>query len=89
MVAHGRGRWAEAADQLALALPRLVAIGGSHAQRDLFEQMYIDALQRCGQLGGAQNLLQPRANAQPQSERLRRQLHEVYAGLRLPALAHH
>ena len=89
MLAHGRGRWAEAADQLALALPRLVAIGGSHAQRDLFEQMYIDALQRCGQLGGAQNLLQPRANAQPQSERLRRQLHEVYAGLRLPALAHH
>ncbi|MBL0150512.1 MAG: tetratricopeptide repeat protein [Ideonella sp.] len=89
MLAHGQGHWAEAADHLAQALPRLVAIGGSHAQRDLFEQMYIDALQRCGQLGGAQNLLQPRANAQPQSERLRRQLHEVYAGLRLPGLAHH
>jgi hypothetical protein len=89
LAAHARGQWAEAADQLALALPRLAAIGGSHAQRGLFEQLYIDALQRCGQLAGVQNLLQPQANGQPQSERLRRQLHEVYAGLGLPALAHH
>ena len=89
LVAHARGHWADAAEHLAQALPRLTAIGGSHAQRDLFEQFHIDALRRSGQLAGVQNLLQPRANAQPQSERLRRQLHEVYAGLRLPALAHH
>jgi hypothetical protein len=89
LLAHARGRWAEAADQLALALPQLTAIGGSHAQRDLFEQFYIDSLQRCGRWAGAQNLLQPRVNAQPKSERLRRQVHEVYAALGLPKLAHH
>jgi hypothetical protein len=89
LVAHARGRWADAADALGQALPGLAGIGGSHAQRDLFEQLYIDALQRSGRLAAAQNLLQPRANVQPQSLRLRRQLHEVYAALKLPALAHH
>jgi hypothetical protein len=89
LLAHARGRWAAAADELSLALPGLAGIGGSHAQRDLFEQLYMDALQRCGRLAAVQNLLQPRANVQPQSQRLRRRLHEVYAALRLPALAHH
>jgi len=87
LLAHARGRWAEAADQLGQALPRLAGIGGSHAQRDLFEQLAIDAMQRAGQLAGVQNLLQPRATAQPQSQRLQRRLHEVYAALGLPALA--
>ncbi len=87
LLAHARGGWLEAAQQLALALPQLSAIGGSHAQRELFEQIYIDAMQRLGQLAGVQNLLQPRANAQPQSLRLRRRLREVCAGLDLPALA--
>ncbi len=89
LLAHARGRWADAADHLALALPGLASIGGSHAQRDLFEQVFIDALQRAGRLAAVQNLLQPRANAVPQSQRLRRRLHEVYAALALPALAHH
>ena len=89
LLAHARGQWADAAEQLTLALPRLAAIGGSHAQRDLFEQVHVDALQQSGQLAAVQNLLQPQANRQPQSERLRRRLHEVYAALKLPALAHH
>ena len=84
LLAHARGRWADAADALALALPRLVAIGGSHAQRELFEQVYIDALQRSGALAAVQNLLQPRLNAQPQSRRLARQLQAVGSGLGLP-----
>jgi hypothetical protein len=87
--AHAHGQWAEAADHLALALPGLASIGGSHAQRDLFEQVHLDALRRSGRLAAVQNLLQPRANAQPQSLRLRRQLHELYAALGLPGLAHH
>ncbi len=87
--AHARGQWVEAADQLGRALPGLAGIGGSHAQRDLFDQLHLDALRRSGRLAAAQNLLQPRANAQPQSLRLRRQLHELYAALGLPALAHH
>ena len=85
--AHAHGQWAEAADQLARALPGLASIGGSHAQRDLFEQVHLDALRRSGRLAAVQNLLQPRAHAQPQSLRLRRQLHQVYRALGLPALA--
>ena len=85
--AHAHGQWAEAADQLARALPGLTSIGGSHAQRDLFEQVHLDALRRSGRLAAVQNLLQPRVHAQPQSLRLRRQLHQVYRALGLPSLA--
>ena len=85
LLAHARGQWAEAAAGLGQALPRLTAIGGSHAQRELFEQLHVDALQRAGQLAAVQNQLQPRANAQPQSQRLRRRLQAVNVGLGLPA----
>jgi hypothetical protein len=88
LMAHARGHWAQAADGLGQALPKLVLIGGSHAQRDLFDQLHIDALVKSGRLAAAQHLLQPQANGQPQSQRLLRRLHEVYAGLGLPALAH-
>jgi hypothetical protein len=87
LLAHARGDWATAAMQLEQALPRLLAIGGSHAQRALFEQIHVDALQRAGQLGGVLNLLQPQANAMPQSQRLKRRLKQVYEGLGLPAPA--
>ena len=84
LVAHARGRWHDAADQLELALPRLASIGGSHAQRELFEQFHIDALVRGGRFAAAQNLLQPRANAAGQSVRLRRRLAAVDMALGLP-----
>ena len=87
MLNPAQADWRGAADALGAALPGLASIGGSHAQRDLFEQLHIDALQRAGQLSAVQNLLQPHANAQPQSRRLRRRLHTVYTGLRLPSLA--
>lgn len=90
LLAHARGmaephaaHWPEAAEQLALALPQLASIGGSHAQRDLFEQVYVDALQRSGALGGVLNLLQPKANAAPASVRLRRRVGAVRSGLGL------
>ena len=57
--------------------------GGSHAQRDLFEQIHLDALVRSGQWVGAQNLLQQRANAQPESRRLARQADDLLQRLRL------
>jgi tetratricopeptide (TPR) repeat protein len=87
LLAYAQGQWEAAASQLELALPRLVSIGGSHAQRDLFEQIRIDALQRAGQLSGVQNLLQPRANAQPQSVLLKQRLGAVNKALGLQALA--
>ena len=71
-----------------MALPRLIEIGGSHAQRDLFEQVNLDALIRSGtaaSLTGAQGILQQQLNGQPESLRLRRQAAAVYTALGLPA----
>ncbi len=63
MVAHARGDWAIAATQLGSVLPRLHEIGGSHAQRDLFEQVYLDALIRAEKNHQARQLLEKRAAA--------------------------
>lgn len=46
LLAHAQGDWARATDKLASALPRLEAIGGSHAQRDWFVQLQADAAGR-------------------------------------------
>ncbi|MBO9648338.1 MAG: tetratricopeptide repeat protein [Variovorax sp.] len=88
LLAHARGDWGTAIEALGEALPRLVEIGGSHAQRDLFEQVYLDALVRKGtgtSLAGAQGILQQQVNRQPESRRLQRQAAAVYARLGLPA----
>lgn len=87
LLAHARGDWRGAVEQLGDALPRLVEIGGSHAQRDLFAQIHLDALVRSGQLGGAQHLLQQAVNSQPESLRLKRQAAQVYAELGLKEVA--
>ena len=92
LVAHARGHFPAAVEALGLALPRLVEIGGSHAQRDLFEQVYLDALVRTGteaSLTGAQGLLQQQCNGQPESQRLHRQAAAVYARLGLGELVRH
>jgi hypothetical protein len=86
LLAWARGDPAAAVRRLGQALPRMVEIGGSHAQRDLFEQIHLDALIRSGHLGGAQNLLQPKLRAQPESRRLRRQAVPLYQALGLGAV---
>ncbi|MDB5825882.1 MAG: tetratricopeptide repeat-containing protein, partial [Variovorax sp.] len=89
LLAHARGDFVAAIEGLGLALPRLVEIGGSHAQRDLFEQVYLDALVRCGTeatLTGAQGVLQQQLNGQPESLRLRRQTAAVYTRLGLDSV---
>ncbi|MDB5730157.1 MAG: tetratricopeptide repeat protein 38 family protein [Variovorax sp.] len=88
--AHAQGEWLAAVEQLGIALPRLVEIGGSHAQRDLFEQFHLDALVRCGTataLASAQGVMQRQLNGQPESLRLRRQCGAVYVALGLPDLS--
>jgi len=87
LLAHATGDWKTAVEALGHAMPRLVEIGGSHAQRDLFAQVHLDALVRSGHLAGAQNLLQPQLRAQPESKRLRRQAKKLYAALGLPSVA--
>ena len=90
LLAHARGDFAGAIEGLGTALPRMVEIGGSHAQRDLFDQVHLDALVRAGTertLTAAQGILQQQLNGQPESLRLRRQTGAVYEMLGLEALA--
>jgi tetratricopeptide (TPR) repeat protein len=83
LAAHAQGRHLEAVEALGAALPRLLEIGGSHAQRDLFAQIHLDALMRAGQWAAAQQILQPQINGQPESVRLRRRCAPVYEALGL------
>ena len=87
LLAHAQGDHERAVDQLGQALPRLTEIGGSHAQRDLFAQVHLDALVRSGKLAGAQHLLAQQLRSQPESARLKRQAACVYAALGLPSVA--
>ena len=89
LLAHARGELERAVDELGVALPRLLEIGGSHAQRDLFEQVFIDALARSGRTVGAFDLLSRRAGAAPESVRLRRHLAPLASALGLPAPTSH
>ncbi len=81
LLAHARGQHLQAIDGLGQALPRLLEIGGSHAQRDLFEQIYLDALMHSGRWGAAQQLVQQRCNGQAESVRLKSQARRVYSML--------
>ena len=87
LMAHARGRHAQAIDALGQALPQLLRIGGSHAQRDLFEQIHLDALMCAGHWNAAQQQLQPRVNQQPESLRLRRMAQRCYSTLGLAVSA--
>jgi len=66
------------------ALPRMVEIGGSHAQRDLFEQIHLEALLRAGRLADAQQVLELRRAHDPEGVPLNLTLARVYDGLGLP-----
>ena len=57
LVAFGEERYGPCAQILLELRPRLFAIGGSHAQRDVFEQMLIEAAVRGGLDGTARGLL--------------------------------
>ena len=46
MVAHAQANWQQAIAHLKPVLPKLWAIGGSHAQRQLFDQIYLNAVQQ-------------------------------------------
>ncbi len=55
--AFAEGRYGDAFVQLADARPKMQRIGGSHAQRDVFERMTIDAGLRAGHLDAAEAIL--------------------------------
>jgi tetratricopeptide (TPR) repeat protein len=58
LVAFQAGRMAEAAAFLAPLQPSIQRIGGSHAQRDIFQQIYLEALVRSGAPAAASTLQQ-------------------------------
>ena len=60
VLAHARSRHAEAARLLDQVAPRIQEIGGSHAQRDLFGQLRLDAHRKAGHWAIARQLLEMR-----------------------------
>jgi tetratricopeptide (TPR) repeat protein len=83
LLAHAQGDCESAVRELSSVLPRLPEIGGSHAQRGLFEQIHLDAMIRSGHWVGAQHLVQQGLNAQAESARLKRQAQQIYGALGL------
>jgi len=87
LVAHARGDYDGAVRGLRAALPRMIEVGGSHAQRDLFEQIALDAVIRSGRLADAQQALELRRGFDPDGVPVNRALAEVYDRLGLPGEA--
>ncbi|WOF72580.1 tetratricopeptide repeat protein [Parvibaculaceae bacterium PLY_AMNH_Bact1] len=60
ILAYYRGNYREAYRDLAAARPSMQSVGGSHAQRDVFERLTVDAATRAGLLDDAIAILQDR-----------------------------
>jgi len=84
LLAHTRGDWARCIRDLGQALPRLIETGGSHAQRDLFEQIHLDALMKAGRIATAQQVLEMRRSYDPDGVPVNRMLASLYAEAGLP-----
>ncbi|MEH1766739.1 tetratricopeptide repeat protein [Nostoc sp.] len=78
MIAHARGDWENAIAELEPVLPDLYSTGGSHAQRDLFEQIYLDALIRDRQYHKTLNVLEKRNAARSNIPVIQRELANTY-----------
>jgi hypothetical protein len=87
LLSYARGDYERAWQHLSIALPRMAEVGGSHAQRDLFEQLLLDAALKSGRLTGAQHLLELRRGADPFGVPINTALAVVYGRLGLVSLA--
>lgn len=87
LLAYAQGRHEIAANLLAPQLPQLWRIGGSHAQRDVFVQTWIDAAVRAGQTSAARDVLMRRVEARPSVGIARRLLSSVQSVPRQIAMA--
>jgi hypothetical protein len=81
VLAHARGDYANAARWLGRANPRMQEIGGSHAQRDLFGQLLLDAHYRLGNWQIAHEMLEMRRTWDPDGVPVNRMLRQVQAEL--------
>ena len=87
--AYAHGDFDTAWRQLSSAMPRMVEAGGSHAQRDLFEQILLDAVVKSGRSVLAQQMLELRRLSDPDGVPVNSALADVYIKLGLPELAEH
>jgi len=87
VVAHAQGRFDAAANLLAPQLSQLWRIGGSHAQRDVFVQTWIDAALKAGHTSAAMAMLSQRAKERPGAPVARRLLAHARAAEQSMALA--
>ena len=67
LLAYAEKRYAEAADTLYELRGDLAPMGASHAQRDIFQQIMIDAVMQAGRSELARTLLQERHAVRPGS----------------------
>jgi hypothetical protein len=81
VLAHARGNYTEAVRWLSVANPRMTEIGGSHAQRDLFGQLLLDAHLKTGNWKIAEQMLEMRRTWDPDGVPLNRALAEVRSHL--------
>ena len=65
MLAFAEGRYEDVIRGLAPVVDQLVRVGGSRAQRDLFEHTLLAAYLRAGRAGEARALLARRVDRQP------------------------
>ena len=65
VLAHGRGEFAQAVEVMRPALGGMYRLGGSHAQQDVLEQLYLDCAMQAGLLDDARLLLERVAGRHP------------------------
>jgi hypothetical protein len=87
LYSYAHGEFERAWQHLSVAVPRMAEAGGSHAQRDLFEQVLLDAALRSGRFSVAQHMLELRRRADPYGVPLNTALASVYGRLGLRSLA--
>jgi hypothetical protein len=84
VLAHARRDYEGAARWLGIANPRLTEIGGSHAQRDLFGQLLLDAHMKVGNWQIAEQMLEMRRTWDPDGVPTNKMLAKVYCKLGRP-----
>jgi hypothetical protein len=70
--AHGQGRYAEAVAVMRPIVGDMYRLGGSHAQQDVLEQVFLDSAMKAGLIEDARSLLERVAGRHPVPPRRRR-----------------
>ena len=83
LLAHARGDHMTAFAKMSVAQPRLLEIGGSHAQRGLFDQGLLDCMIKTGRYAQAQQFLEEGRAHNPMDKPTNNKLVNVYTQLGL------